>query len=204
MKYMTQKNTLIALAVVVIVVSALWSVGLNSSPKSETLEQIATTTLQVNGALGDADKTSVVLDINPVKVQKPPISEEGTESNLVGLELVTQKTIDLGPRKKAGSPAAALQYFAEAMKAGDRERAISYFGADQQEQYRRVFKNEFTGLQHPVVTAYFNGKVDDAELIQPRYGLYEIRVYPTKDSESSFSVNTLYDSTAGEFVLTEL
>lgn len=112
-------------------------------------------------------------------------------------------TVILGPRKKATSPTEALEFFAEALAAQNVERAVSYFRKDVQEGYRTAFTTRYKDEQHPVVTAYYDGDVKEVELLDPSYGLYEIRVHP-KNSPRGYTVNFVYDNSVGEFVILEL
>jgi len=111
--------------------------------------------------------------------------------------------ITLGPRVRADSPSAALKYFAEAIAGDDVERALSYMRADVQEQYRAAFETHYQTKPHPVVVAYYNGTVKDSKLIEPKYGWYEIDVYPS-GSTLPYKIYAEYDSSVGAFVLTEL
>jgi len=195
MKYITHKNIVIVAVFVVLGGLGIWTLNsAGTSPQAILEETSATTTPR---------EVSESEDIEPT-LSEAVVSVESLSPTQDTREEFPPTPIELGPRQKAELPGDALRLFAEAMKAGDRERALSYFIANQQEQYRNVFEKENKDKQHPVVTAYYNGRVGTAELIQPKYGLYEIIVYPTPNAINGFSINALYDSTVGEFVLTEL
>ncbi|MDP2650111.1 MAG: hypothetical protein Q8P16_00930, partial [bacterium] len=130
--------------------------------------------------------------------------EDSAVSQLViGVENTnTPTTVELGPRQRADSAASALAFFAEAMVANDYERAASYFSANVRDSYRASFEGQ-NGAQHAVVRAYYGGTVEDVQLVDPKYGIYEIAVYPA-GSPLPFRPRFAYNAEAGEYVILEL
>lgn len=208
MKYMTQKNILIALGAIVALALIVW--GIQNSPasqqKTNTPEEQTTTTAQTE-TVATSTETEVQDEENNVEVTTTTQTETTTQTN-TGTQQATNATTqaqqepkELGPRQPATvSPLAALQFFAEAYAAGDQERALSYFADSVRDQYRASFK-EYEGREHPVVRAYFTGEVGPVELIQPEHGIYEVRVRPF-GSKGAYTVNFFFEN--GEFRIWEL
>lgn len=210
MKYMTQKNILIAVGVIVAITLIVW--GVQNSPASQqqsadtqitetatTTEETATTTNEDNEEVTSEQESSVTQNTtSPQANTTPP-----TQNSNVQVRVETQQKVELGPRKAATvSPRAALDYFVEAIQAGDIERAVSYFTESVRDGYHTTFEEYAArGQQHPVVTAYLTGTVGEVELIQPEHGIYEIRVTP-KGSELGYTLNFFFEN--GEFRIWEL
>lgn len=183
------------MAAAALIVLGVWA--LNSQGTSPQEAPKETTTTQDSG--------EVTLDLENLELEEElvVVTPEPTAPSQVNAKPAVSEPIDLGPRQKAVFPGDALRYFAEANKAGDTERALSYFIADQQDQYRKVLEEEYAGRQHPVTLAYYNGRVEDAVLWQSKYGIYVIDVYPS-DSELPRHTYYIFDAEAGEFVITEI
>jgi len=111
--------------------------------------------------------------------------------------------VELGPRQKASSAEAALQFFVEAMEANDYDRAASYFHSNVQAQHRASFEEGASGSQHVVVRAYRSGTVEEGKFVDEQYGIYEIAVYP-QGSQLPYRPRFAYDASVGEWTILEL
>ncbi|MAZ67430.1 hypothetical protein CL652_01520 [bacterium] len=201
---MTQKNIIIAvlilvfIGVTVLVLNYQRTVPVVGGDKSEE----ATTSLKEDNATTTDTEVSDSGEAANVSGGST-INKKGPSPLRVSIEYPELEPIELGPRLKAAFPGDALRYFAEAMRGGDRERALSYIHPNVREQYKKALEAQYADRQHPVVIAYYTGTVGDAELTQPQNGIYEITVQP-KDTELPFRAYAIYESEAGEFVLLEL
>jgi len=199
MEYINQRNIAITAVLIVVIALGGYAYVTNSSQENgksigaetETAEgEVATSTMaQESDDTGSAETTSQ--------------TTTAAQETQVTTKPAKLEKKDLGPRQKAESPGDALRLFAEAMVANDFERAASYFSPEFQAQFQAEFEAKGKpGAQHLVVYAYYNGKVDSVELIDPQNGIYEIAVYPPA-SPFPFRTNYTYNAEVQEFVMTE-
>tara|TARA_B100000745_G_scaffold243516_1_gene165812 strand:+ start:2430 stop:3041 length:612 start_codon:yes stop_codon:yes gene_type:complete len=203
MKYITKTNIAL-IAGVLILVAVLIFVSTNTKNEdgsivTETVSTEETVTTTELVAENPESKTQKSLEEKP----DTSVTDDGKTSSQSSVENKPITKKELGPRLAAtDSPRAALDYFAEAMQAGNYERALSYFSESVKDSYSESFKEyEEKGIQHPVVTAYFSGTVGEVELAQPKSGIYEIRVIP-QGQTNGYSLYFFFEN--GEFVIWEL
>ena len=194
------KNTHIAGGVVLLIVAglAIYFYAPTRQERPEITEGHTATTTQEKTATTTEGDTATETDVQTTS--KTANTRPKLEVSVVNEPL---PKIALGPRQKADSPASALKFFAEAMVAKDYARASSYFNSEAQAQYQASFEQDYKELQHPIVRAYYDGKVEEAQLVDPIDGLYEIAVYPL-GSSLAYRPRFAYSASAGEFVILEL
>ncbi len=200
MEYINQRNLIIAAGLLVVIALGAYAyfngAAQNEVPglvtELETVEEGAATTTQQQ----EDETTATVATETTATAQGTTQQQETTQAP------TKAEKKELGPRQKAGSPGDALRLFAEAMVANDAQRAASYFSPHLQADYEASFNTYNDMARHPVVFAYYNGKVDPVQLIDPDNGIYEIAVYPG-GGPLPFRTNYMFNADMQEFVITE-
>jgi hypothetical protein len=199
-------------ATVIIIILAVVAYFYYNNPQTvqtETATTTATTTEErvQSTSNTDANKDTMAQKSETETVAPASNSESTSSAGDSPLQVTVQSTpqspAELGPRQKATSPALALKFFAEAMTARDYERAASYFTPHLQDPFQESFEEKDPGATYPTVSAYFNGEVEEVQLVDPKYGIYEIAVYP-QGSQLPFRPRFAYDASIGEYVILEL
>ena len=211
MEYMTQKNIRIIAGVLLLLLALLVFVQYRNAEKNGMRnireDANATSTAEIATSTSATSTTEGEIHTGAESskgVVSTAVDKESSELQFAVQPQLNVPKVELGPRQPAEVVGDALKFFVEAMAAGDHERALSYFSPSVRPQYRASFETNYKNKHHPVVVAYYNGRVENPTVTEPGSGLYEIAVYPSKKGGLPFRPNFMYDSSVQEFVISEL